>query len=150
VLTIPELIRDLDAMPRKLAIARQALNEAKRAVDLRKDAVKDLEADAIAEVSMELDDKGKAKYSNKESREAAARKRLGPTYTAPLLQAEIDKQNAEITVGQLEDTEKSLYSQLDAAIAESRGEMLRELTKCLLEFARLEGLRLAQKESTHA
>jgi hypothetical protein len=39
---------------------------------------------------------------------------------AQLTAAEIVKQNAEISLGVLEDTQKSLYFQLEAALAESR------------------------------
>ena len=153
--TLRELIQDLDLLPAKLAQARLALNDAKVVVDRAKERVDDMESDTLAEVANELDEKNKPRYTNKESREAAVRKLLGqdPDYERAvkhLAQTEVDKQNRGIAVGMLEDTEKSLHCQLEAALAEIRGETIRELTKCLLEFARLEGLRLAQKETTHA
>lgn len=151
--TLNELITDLDALPGKLAGARQTLGGAAMTLKGVKDTVDDMEADVLAEVSIELDERGKPRYSNKESRDAAVRKILlaKPEYrtaASRLAAGELEKQNAEITLGQLEDTQKSLHAQLEAALAESRSETIRELTRSVLELARLEGQRLAQKEES--
>lgn len=152
--TILELADELDQLPAQLARARGTASEAGRQIKILKEIMADLEADALSDVSMELGQNGKPLYSNKESREAAARKKVAANEryahdAVELTKQEIAKQNADIEVSLLEDRQRSLHAQLDAAASERRGEAIREFNHSLLELVRLEAVRLAQKESAH-
>jgi hypothetical protein len=56
-------------------------------------------------------------------------------------------QNAQIQLGLLEDTQRSLYAQLDAARAGLQADAVRGLVHATLELARVEAARLTQKET---
>jgi len=146
VRTIPELIDLLERGPKLMYDARQALHTAKTACATAKEAVAEREADAIAAVSLDHDDKGKARYSNKEAREQAAHKLLSgdPEYARVSQQfsrAEVDVQNAQIRLNLLEDETKLYHAQLDAAVAVLRSEAVQELTKATLALARYEAIK---------
>jgi hypothetical protein len=104
--------------------------------------LEDLEADALNEVSLErVGDK--PKYSNKEAREGAVRALLAskPEYKRAVTTQEssdLAVQNAQIQLGLLEDTQKSLYAQLDAARAGLQADAVRGLVQATLELARAE------------
>lgn len=152
--TLTELIVVIDLFPPKLANARDELARARSAAQDMKGKIDDLEADALAEVSLEPDPAtGKLKYTNKEAREQAARKRLqGDGAFRQWMDrrnaCDVAVQNAQIALSLLEDEQRSLYAQLDAATAEIRAETIRELSRAVLELARYEVGRQARKETS--
>jgi hypothetical protein len=148
---IPELIAELDVLPRKIADQRQEMGRLKSLQSVTKTRIEDLEADALAEISLERAG-DKPKYSNKEAREGAVRALLAgkPEYrsaTDAFAQADLAVQNGQIQLGLLEDTQKSLYAQLDAARAGLQADVVRGLVQATLELARVEAGRLTQKET---
>lgn len=146
--TLQELIVDLDALPQKVALQRQEVVRLKGLQAAAKLIVDDLEADALAEVTAErVGDK--PKYPNKEAREGAVRVLLAskPQGFRALEAAELAVQNAQIQLGLLEDTQKSLYAQLDAARAGLQADAVRGLVQATLELARAEAARMSHKET---
>ena len=149
--TIPELIADLDVLPQKVANQRIEIGRLKALQATAKLTIDDLEADALHWVSMErIGDK--PKYPNKEARESAVRTLLGDKTDyqqagLALGAAELAVQNAQIQLGLLEDTQKSLYAQLDAARVGLQADAVRGLVHATLELARVEAGRLAHKET---
>ncbi len=150
--TIAELIAEIDVLPQKVANQRQEIVRLKGLQSTAKLALEDLEADALNEVSLERVD-SKPKYSNKEAREGAVRALLAgkADYTRAKTvqeQADLAVQNAQIQLGLLEDTQRSLYAQLDAARVGLQAEAVRGLVQATLELARAEAGRMAQKETS--
>jgi hypothetical protein len=150
--TIQELIAELDVLPHKVARQREELVRLKGLHTASKVVLDDLEADALNEVSLERNEADKPKYPNKEARESAVRTLLAnkPEHrraTEALGTTELAVQNAQIQLGLLEDTQKSLYAQLDAARAGLQADAVRGLVHATLELARVEATRLTQKET---
>lgn len=149
--TLPELIADLDLLPQKVAMQRQEIGRLKGLHTSAKLRVDDIEADALSIVSLErVGDK--PKYTNKEARESAVRFYLGsqPDYKSAvrdLASAELAVQNAQIQLGLLEDTSKSLYAQLDAARLGLQADVVRSLVTATLEIARVEAARTLERET---
>jgi hypothetical protein len=150
--TIPELIAELDVMPQKVAGQREDVVRLKGLHAAAKRVLDDLEADALDEVSLERNEADKPKYTNKEARESAVRTLLAskPEHRralAVLESVELALQNSQIQLGLLDDTQKSLYAQLDAARAGLQADAVRGLVQATLELARVEASRLTQKET---
>lgn len=150
--TLGEIADLLDLLPGKLAAKRLHVANAKQVVAARKISVDDKEAEAIAMASAELGETGKPRYTNKESREAAARKMLDadPAYgqaRTALTEAEHAVQNEQIQLGMLEDEQRSLLAQIDAASAQLRRDAIAEFSRAVLDLARYEAGRMAQKET---
>lgn len=141
--TIAELVTILEGTPGKLASARRELSAARLTLAEAKNRFDESLADAIFEASQEVDEKGKAKYSNQAAREQAAHKKLEQNdrhlaLAASLVKAETHVSNAQIALSSLEDESKSNYAQLDALVAMLRSEAIQELTKATLTLARYE------------
>ena len=150
--TIPELIAEIDVLPQKIANQRQEMVRLKGLQSSAKLRLEDLEADALNWASLErMGDK--PKYTNKEARESAARTLLAGKvdyqHAAKAVdEADLAVQNAQIQLGLLEDTEKSLFAQLEAARIGLQADVVRGLVHATLEIARVEAGRLAQKETS--
>lgn len=150
--TIPELIAEIDILPQKIANQRQEIVRLKGLHTSAKLKLDDLEADAASWVALErIGDK--PKYPNKEARESAVRTMLAgkPDYqeaTRALGGAELSVQNAQIQLGLLEDTQKALFAQLEAARIGLQAEVVRGLVQATLEIARVEAGRMAQRETS--
>ena len=150
--TIQELIAELDGLPQKVANQRQEIGRLKTVQASARARIEDLEADALNEIALERNDLDKPRYPNKEAREGAVRILLAskPDYRNALgSQAAVDleAQNAQIQLGLLEDTQRSLYAQLDAARVGLQADAVRGLVHATLELARVEAGRLTQKET---
>lgn len=149
--TIPELIAEIDVLPQKIANQRQEMVRLKGLQSTAKARCEDIESDALNWVALErVGDK--PKYTNKEARESAVRTLLAGKVdyqhaVKAVDEADLAVQNAQIQLGLLEDTEKSLYAQLEAARIGLQADVVRGLVHATLEIARVEAGRLAQKET---